>query len=129
MPTLEWTEAQNGIVRDLIAEEVEKARLSHKFIPEVKVEDKATSVRADELVGNTVDDVTTIPLVEVALPVTLTKEQAEDIDLSAGRCCVVGLLGSVGRGLPTGGLRQTTSSRALKTARSRCCVGAWVAIS
>jgi uncharacterized linocin/CFP29 family protein len=84
MLTLDWTEEQNSTVGDLIAEEIEKARLSHKFIPELKIDDSARSVPADVLVaGNTVDDVSTIPLVEVALPVNLTKLQAEDADLSA----------------------------------------------
>jgi len=86
--TLEWTEAHDGMVRDLIAEEVEKTRLSHKFIPELRIEEKATSVRADKLKGTTVDDVSTIPLVELAVAVTLTKEQAEDADFSAAQILI-----------------------------------------
>lgn len=84
MNELNWTEEQNGTVRDLIAEEIEKARLSHKFIPELKLEEDARSVSADEFdsASNKVDDVKTIPLVEVAAAVNLTKLQAEDTDLS-----------------------------------------------
>ena len=85
MNELNWTEEQNTTVRDLIAEEVEKARLSHKFIPELTLEDAARSVKADKFDSekNTLDDVTTIPLVELSATVKLTKLQAEDVDLSA----------------------------------------------
>lgn len=85
MNELKWTDEQHRIVRDLIAEEVEKARLSHKFIPELKLAEDARSVPADkyDAESNSVDDVSTIPLVEVAAAVNLTKLQAEDSDLSA----------------------------------------------
>lgn len=85
MNELNWTEAQLTLVKNLIAEEVEKARLSHKFIPELKLAEDARSVPADEYDSraNAVDDVKTIPLVEVAAPVKLTKLQAEDADLSS----------------------------------------------
>jgi len=85
MNELNWTEEQNNMVRNLIAEEIEKARLSHKFIPEFKLEMDARSVSADEFdsANNIVDDVKTIPLVEVVAPIDLTKLQAEDADLSA----------------------------------------------
>jgi hypothetical protein len=85
MNELKWTEERNKLVRDLIAEEIEKARLSHKFIPELKLETDARSVSADEYDSRTgkVDDVKTIPLVEVVAPVHLTKLQTEDSDLSA----------------------------------------------
>jgi uncharacterized linocin/CFP29 family protein len=85
MLTLNWTEAQNKIVRDLIAEEVEKARLSHTFIPELKLDETARSVMADEYDSekNAVNDVATIPLVELTVNVRLTKLQAEDADLGA----------------------------------------------
>ena len=84
MSELKWTEAQNNTVRDLIAEEIEKARLTHKFIPEMKLDEEARSVSADEFDSKTnkVDDVKTIALVEVAAAVNLTKLQAEDDDLS-----------------------------------------------
>ena len=48
MNDLNWSEAQNNTVRDLIAEEIEKARLSHTFIPELKLDETARSVSADE---------------------------------------------------------------------------------
>lgn len=85
MNELNWSEVQHKLVRDLIAEEIEKARLSHKFIPELKLTEDARSVSADEFDSktNAVDDVKTIPLVENAAPVNLTKLQAEDADLSA----------------------------------------------
>ena len=85
MFTLNWTEAQNNTVRDLIAEEIEKARLSHTFIPELKLDETARSVTADEYDSdkNSVNDVATIPLVEVTAEVKLTKLQAEDVDLGA----------------------------------------------
>lgn len=85
MNELKWTDEQHRIVRDLIAEEVEKARLSHKFIPELKLAEDARSVPADQYnaANNSVDDVSTIPLVEIAAKVDLTKLQAEDTDLSA----------------------------------------------
>jgi hypothetical protein len=89
MNELNWTEEQNKTVHDLIAEEIEKARLSHKFIPELKLSDDARSVSTDKFkkgaagAPDTVDDVSTIALVEVTAPVTLTKLQAEDADLSS----------------------------------------------
>ncbi|WP_282610866.1 encapsulin [Pelagibius sp. Alg239-R121] len=85
MNELSWTEEQHTIVRDLIAEETERARLSHMFIPEHRLEEISRSVPADEFdsIANTVDDVKTIPLVEVAALVNLTKLQVEDSDLSA----------------------------------------------
>lgn len=85
MNELNWTEEQNVTVRDLIAEEVEKARLSHKFIPELTLEDVARSVTADKFDSekNTVDDVTTIPLVELSAALNLTKPQSEDANLTA----------------------------------------------
>ena len=85
MNDLNWTEAQNNIVRDLIAEEIEKARLSHTFIPELKLDETARSVSADEYdsTTNVVNDISTIPLVEVTANIRLTKLQAEDVDLGA----------------------------------------------
>jgi uncharacterized linocin/CFP29 family protein len=85
MNALNWTEAQNNTVRDLIAEEIEKARLSHTFIPELKLDETARSVSADEYdsANNSVNDIKTIPLVEVTANVKLTKLQAEDADLGA----------------------------------------------
>lgn len=85
MSELNWTAEQEKIVSDLIAEEIEKARLCHKFIPELKVAEDARSISADryDSAKNTVDDVSTIPLVEVAAPISLTKLQAEDSDLSS----------------------------------------------
>lgn len=85
MVGLDWTDQQHTTVRDLIAEEVEKARLSHKFIPELKTAEDARSITADEFdaKGNRVDDIKTIPLVEIAAAVRLTKLQAEDADLSS----------------------------------------------
>ena len=85
MNLLKWTEEQKNMIRDLIAEEIEKARLSHKFIPELKLAEDARSVSADELDSATyqVDDITTIPLVEIEVPINLTRLQAEDVDLSA----------------------------------------------
>ena len=75
--TLGWTEEQNTIVRDLIAEEVERARLSHRFIPELNVGESALFVPADALIaGNKVDDITTLPLVEVAFRVNLTDRKS-----------------------------------------------------
>src|SRR5688572_4917055 len=85
MNDLNWTEPQNNLVRDLIAEEIEKSRLSHKFIPELKLDEGARSVTANEFNSkeSLVDDVKTIPLVELSAEVKLTKMQAEDADLSA----------------------------------------------
>ena len=82
---LKWSEEQYNTVRDLIAEEIEKARLSHKFIPAIKFGEETRSVPADEYDSNThmVDDISTIALVELQAPVNLTKLQAEDADLSA----------------------------------------------
>jgi len=85
MSELNWTDEQHATVHDLIAEEIEKARLSHKFIPELTLEEDARSVPADEYddAKKEVDDVKTIPLVELMESVQLTKLQAEDADLSA----------------------------------------------
>lgn len=85
MAELSWTEEQYGLVRDLIAEEVEKARLAHKFVPEFTLGEEARNVPAEvyDADTDTVDDVNTIPLVEVWAPVNLTRLQAEDADLSA----------------------------------------------
>ena len=85
MIDLNWTEDQNNKVRDLIAGEIEKARLSHKLVHEMKLAEDVRSVQADEFDSKTnkVDDVKTIPLVELQAPVNLTKLQAEDGDLSS----------------------------------------------
>jgi len=83
MNDLNWTEQQSNTVRDLIAEEIEKARLSHTFVPELKLDETARSVSADEYdsAKNSVDDIKTIPLVELTVYIRLTRVQAEDADL------------------------------------------------
>jgi hypothetical protein len=85
MDQLNWGDDQRTLVRDLIAEEVNKARLSHNFIPTSELGEDARSVRSDKYDSgnNTVDDVTQIPLVEVSAFVSLTRAQATDKDLSS----------------------------------------------
>jgi uncharacterized linocin/CFP29 family protein len=82
---LNWTDEQKKRVADTIAEEVEKVRLSHKFIPEVSVGADVRSVPANryDYEEHSLNDVETIPLVELWVGVDLTKQQAEDADLSS----------------------------------------------
>lgn len=85
MSSLNWTDEQNNHVRTVIAEETEKARLSHKLIPPVTLTADARNVPADEYdpESNTVNDVRNIEINELNRTFYLTKLQVEDADLSA----------------------------------------------
>lgn len=90
MSELNWTGQQLNMVRDLIAEEIEKARLSHKVIPDFELGADARTV--PEITydpgDDTVKDTGTIPLVELAVEFKLTKLQTEDADIRAAQLLI-----------------------------------------
>jgi uncharacterized linocin/CFP29 family protein len=87
MDQLDWDNTQRELVGAVIDEEVNKARLSHNFIDisQPPLAEDARNVRADryDRTTNLVDDVTTIPLVEISAPLILTPAQTVDKDLSS----------------------------------------------
>jgi hypothetical protein len=81
----QWIDAQWQIVQQTVEDEVEESRLAHKIIPDFPLSPSARAVSADELdyrTGN-VDDETQRPLIESQQAFTLTRQQAEDEDLSS----------------------------------------------
>jgi hypothetical protein len=80
-----WTDAQRQLIEQTIQDEVEDSRLAHKIIPEYSLVSSARAVAADTFnyVTNRVDDETQLALEERQNPFSLTRQQAEDNDLSS----------------------------------------------
>ena len=80
-----WTDAQQQLIHETIRDEVEDSRLAHKIIPEYSLVSSARAVAADTFsyVTKRVDDETQLSLDERQEPFSLTRQQAEDSDLSS----------------------------------------------
>jgi hypothetical protein len=80
-----WTDAQQQLVTQTIQHEVEDSRLAHKVIPEYTLATSARAVSAEtfDYATGRVDDVTQLALEERQEPFSLTRQQAEDDDLSS----------------------------------------------
>lgn len=80
-----WTDAQRQLVEQTIQDEVEDSRLAHKVIPQYTLPSSARAVAADTLdyANGRVDDVRQLTLGEGQQPFSLTRQQAEDENLSS----------------------------------------------
>jgi hypothetical protein len=79
-----WMEAQRQLVKQTVQQEIEDSRLAHKVIPQYSLSTSARAVSADRFDYGTgrVDDVTQLALDEREEPFRLTRQQAEDDNLS-----------------------------------------------
>jgi hypothetical protein len=80
-----WTDTQRQLVKQTIQQEVEDSRLAHKVIPKYSLSASARAVSAAQFDygAGRVDDVTQVALEERQEPFRLTRQQAEDDDLSS----------------------------------------------
>jgi len=85
MSVLTWTQEQRSRISQAIAAEIERARVSHKFIDTQKVSESSRTVPANQFdaANGTVDDGVQLPVVELLVEFDLTKLQAEDPHLDS----------------------------------------------
>lgn len=80
-----WTEAQWNRVREEVRQAWQRVRVAGSFLPVYGPLPPGTQVVPSEIFGpdGTIDDQATAVLVEISLPVTLTRQQVRDEDLSS----------------------------------------------
>jgi hypothetical protein len=80
-----WTEVQEKLVTETVQDEIEDSRLAHKIIPAFPLPPAARAVSIDRFDYGTgqVDDETQAALEERSRPFRLTRQQAEDQELSS----------------------------------------------
>jgi uncharacterized linocin/CFP29 family protein len=80
-----WTDAQWNRVRAEVRREWQRVRVAGSFLPVYGPLPRSAQVVPSEVLGpdGTTDDQATAPLLEIALPVTLTRQQVREEDLSS----------------------------------------------
>jgi uncharacterized linocin/CFP29 family protein len=80
-----WTEAQWNRVREEVLRAWQRVRVAGSFLPVYGPLPSSTQVVPSEVLkpDGTVDDRATTPLLEISLPVRLTRQQAREEDLSS----------------------------------------------
>jgi uncharacterized linocin/CFP29 family protein len=80
-----WTDAQWNRVREEVRREWQRVRVAGSFLPVYGPLPRSTQVVPSEVLGpdGTTDDQATAPLLEIALPVRLSRQQVREEDLSS----------------------------------------------